>query len=233
MRLAAALLALVLCFSACEGGCGEAPADSGSSSGSGQTVSGNSGGGGGGDSAIPLTGGRRQAGKKEGDDNPLAAPKPETAPIRAAGDVEKSRPSASGAPDAPAGSGPGAVTALAAVRDVTPADFEAAVLKSKEPVLVLYLTSSCRPCAHVEFALGVMAKDYAGKVAFARMDLNREGATLLLPPGLRRLPLPAMAFYQGGSPLNIRQGIPVPTDSSSQLRGWLKRVADGRDVRLN
>lgn len=232
MKVAAALLVIVLCFSACEGGCGEAPKESGSGQGSGQTVSGGSSGGGGGD-AIPMTGAPRRR-EKGADENPLAAPKPENAPIKAAADVAGARVQNQGVSGtaSPAAPADGRVVS-AAVLDVSPADFDRLVVKNAKPVLMLYLTSSCRPCTKVEFELASMAQAYEGKVVFARMDLNQTGATTLLPPGLRRLPLPALAFYQDGSPLNIRQNIPVPPDSSSLLKNWLKRVVDGRDVRLN
>lgn len=223
MRIAAALLLLVLSFSACEGGCGETPKESGSSQGSGQTVSGGSTGGGGGD-AIPLTGNRRKA---AAGDNPLEAPKQETQAIRAAADVQN--PKVQG----PASATPPQPAVLAAVQEVLPADFDRVVLRGEKPVLLVYGTTSCRPCSSVEFQLGRLAKDFDGKVVFARMDLNKPGAYELMAPGLRRLPLPAFVFYQGGSPLNIRQGLPVPHDSSSLLGQWLRRVVEGRDVRLN
>lgn len=232
MKAAAALLVVVLSFSACEGGCGEAPKDSGAAQGSGQTVSGGSTGGGGGD-AIPLTGGQRR--QQKADENPLAAPKPETAPIKAAADVAGARVPNAGVSGtaAPAASATAGRVVSAAVMDVSPGDFERLVVRNPKPVLMVYVTSSCRPCSKVEFELASMAQNYEGKVVFGRMDLNQSGATTLLPPGLRRLPLPALAFYQDGSPLNIRQNIPVPSDSSSLLKDWLKRVVDGRDVRLN
>lgn len=229
MRIAAALLLLVLSFSACEGGCGEAPKESGSASGSGQTVSGGSTGGGGGD-AIPLTGNRRKA---AAGDNPLEAPKQETQAIRAAADVQNPRVQGQPGQTGPASATPAQPAQLSAVQEVAPADFDRLVLRGEKPVLLVYGTSSCRPCSSVEFQLGRLAKDYDGKVVFARMDLNKPGAYELMAPGLRRLPLPAFVFYQGGSPLNIRQGLPVPHDSSSLLGQWLRRVVDGRDVRLN
>lgn len=234
MRIAAALLLLVLSFSACEGGCGETPKESGSSQGSGQTVSGGSTGGGGGD-PTPLGRDRNKAAPNK-NNNPLEAPQPETQAIRAAADVQN--PRVQGQPGVNGTAGPASAAApqpgqLAAVQEVLPADFERLVVKSPKPLLLVYGTSSCRPCSSVEFQLGRLAKDFDGKVVFARMDLNKPGAYELMAPGLRRLPLPAFVFYQGGSPLNIRQGLPVPHDSSSLLGQWLRRVVEGRDVRLN
>lgn len=214
MRLLAALPAAVLILSAC-GECGEAPPTSAPQS-SGQTVSGGGGGGGGG-GVIPLN-----PRKKKGEDFAPSAPQPSA--VAAAGDVKgaaQKPSSAAAAPERPA-----------AVTDVLPADFDKTVLKSELPVLVLYGTASCRPCAQVEFQLGGLASQYAGKVAFARLDLTAPGAYELLPSGLRRLPLPAFAFYRDGSPLNIRQGLPVAPDASAHLKKWLKTVIDGRDVRL-
>ncbi|MDX6768968.1 MAG: thioredoxin family protein [Elusimicrobiota bacterium] len=211
MRVTAALLGLVLCFSACEGGCGEA-APAAAPESSGQTVSGNTGGGSSSGSEIPLNPRGEQT---------FAPAKAETDATRAAA------PPAAPAPAPAAASGQ--ATTLAALN---PADFDRAVIKSAKPVLVLFVTSSCRPCAQVEFALSGLAPDYAAKVSFARVDLNQAGAMELLPAGLRRLPLPAFAFYQDGTPLNVRQGLPVAGDASTHLKNWLKRVIEGRDVRL-
>lgn len=208
MKLAAALLGLVLCFSACEGGCGEAPPAAAPAEG-GQTVSGASSGGGGGGSEIPLTPRNRE-------DQTLAPTKTKPAGVKAA------------APQ-PAPATTGQATGLT---DLRPADFDRTVLQNVKPVLVLYVTPSCRPCSQVEFALSGLAPEYAGKVAFARVDVNQPGAIERLPSGLRRLPLPAFAFYQDGSPTNIRQGLPVAGDASTHLKNWLRRVIEGRDVRL-
>ncbi len=206
MRITAALLGLVLCFSACEGGCGEAPATTAPESG-GQTVSGTTGGGG--RRRDPLA--PRQRG-----DQTLAPAKTEAEGVKAA------------APQ-PAPATAAQATTLA---DLRPADFDRTVLKNTKPVLVLYVTPSCRPCSQVEFALSGLTPEYAGKVSFARVDLNQPGAFELLPAGLRRLPLPAFAFYQDGSPTNIRQGLPVAGDASTHLKNWLRRIIEGRDVRL-
>lgn len=214
MKRSAALLAAVLAASGC-GECGEAPASS-SSEGSGQTVSGTSSSGGGGGDVIPLT----PRDKKK--DDTFAPPKPE-APSATVGDATRR------AATAPAG---GADTST--LPHIAPADFDKSVKQSKVPVLVIYRTSSCRPCGQVAYEMSQLAPEYAGKVNMLSIDLNATGATALLPTGLRRLPVPAFAFYQDGSPLNIRQGLPITVawESRSQVKAWLKRVIDGRDVRL-
>ncbi len=224
MMRPAALSAVILAFAAASfsgcGECGEAPPTR-APEGNAQTVSGTSPGGSSGE-AIPLPG-RNET---------FAKPKAETGAITAASDVKGRTPAGAHAASTSTVAGTLDPKKLAAVTDVGPADFDKEVLKSKVPVLVLYGTASCRPCAQVEFQLGTLASDYAGKVKFTRIDIGTSEAHQLLPPGLRRLPLPAFAFYQDGSPLNIRQGLPVAAEASSRLKKWLKTVIDGRDVRL-
>lgn len=219
MRRLAPILAVVVCISAC-GECGEAPPETSKQS-EGQTVSGGSTGGGGGGEPPQLGAGDR--GKKK--DEPFAPPKTES-PTTAVGEAQKKVTAVN----------PAATTAdpkqLMGVPSVSAADFDKQVLKSKLPVLVVFGTESCKACSQVEFQLSTLAQENATKVAFARVDLNAAGTMALLPAGLRRLPLPAFAFYQDGSPLNIRQGLPVASDASTHLKNWLKRVIDGRDVRL-
>ena len=217
MRRLAPILAVVVCISAC-GECGEAPPET-SKQGEGQTVSGGSTGGGGGGDPTPLnTGGKKK-------DETFAPPKSES-PTAAVGEAQQKV-----APANPAAK-PADPKQLMGVPSVSAADFDKQVLKSKLPVLVVFGTESCKACSQVEFQLSTLAQENATKVAFARVDLNAAGTMALLPAGLRRLPLPAFAFYQDGSPLNIRQGLPVASDASTHLKNWLKRVIDGRDVRL-
>lgn len=111
-----------------------------------------------------------------------------------------------------------------AVKTVLPAQFEKEVVKSPLPVLVLYEGTACDACKAVQAALAELAPRYAGKVSFARVDVARAS----LPKGLSAKPLPAFAFYQGGYPLNVRQGVP----KSPAVKDWLRKVIDGRDVRL-
>lgn len=111
-----------------------------------------------------------------------------------------------------------------AVKTVLPNQFQKEVLRSPVPVLVLYEGAACDACKAVQAALSELAPLYAGKVAFARVDAARAS----LPKGLSAKPLPAFAFYQGGYPLNVRQGAP----RSPAVKDWLRKVIDGRDVRL-
>lgn len=218
-NIALGVLAILLGLSACEGGCGDPAPQQAPSSEGGQTTSGGSSGGGG-SATIPLT----PRDKKRDTTLAQATPGSGTEP-----DSVSAKPPAT--PKGPAEAKAPEVKKLPGVVEAVPADFGAKVLKNASPVLVVFVTPTCKACASVEFALSSLAAEYP-KTAFVKLDLTRPGGYELLPTGLRRLPLPAFAFYQDGMPSSIRQGLPVPADSSSRLKAWLKKVIEGRDARL-
>ena len=64
------------------------------------------------------------------------------------------------------------------VMELTDADFQSEVLDSDVPVLVDFWAEWCMPCKMIAPALEELAKDFAGRVKFVKMDTdsNREAA---------------------------------------------------------
>jgi thioredoxin 1 len=63
------------------------------------------------------------------------------------------------------------------VLKVTDADFPAAVVDSGRPSVVDFWATWCVPCRRLDGVLEEMARDYDGRVAFYRVDVNESGGT--------------------------------------------------------
>ena len=63
------------------------------------------------------------------------------------------------------------------VKHVTDASFDADVLKSGTPVLVDYWAEWCGPCKMIAPILDEVAKDYAGRVTVAKLDVDANPGT--------------------------------------------------------
>jgi thioredoxin 1 len=78
---------------------------------------------------------------------------------------------------------------------VTDDSFEDEVLKSPQPVLVDYWADWCGPCKMIAPVLDEIAKDYAGRLKVAKLNIDENQAT---PPryGIRGIPT-LMLFRKG------------------------------------
>lgn len=78
---------------------------------------------------------------------------------------------------------------------VTDASFETEVLQSSTPVLVDYWAEWCGPCKMIAPVLDDVAKEYAGRLLVAKLNIDENQAT---PPkyGIRGIPT-LMLFKDG------------------------------------
>jgi thioredoxin 1 len=100
------------------------------------------------------------------------------------------------------------------VRHVNDSDFNETVLKASGPVLVDYWAEWCGPCKMIAPILEEIAKDYAGKLTVAKLNIDDNPAT---PQhyGVRGIPT-LMLFVDGEV-----EGTKVGALTKSQLAAFL------------
>ena len=86
---------------------------------------------------------------------------------------------------------------------VTEADFDQKVLQSELPVLVDFWAEWCGPCKAVAPLLDEIAKDYAGKLTVAKMDIDENPVT---PNEYAVLGIPTMLLFRDGKLLDQKVG---------------------------
>lgn len=82
-----------------------------------------------------------------------------------------------------------------AVIVINDADFDAKVLKSGLPVLVDFWAEWCGPCRMMSPVLDEVAKNYEGKVIFAKMNVDENPAT---PSQFGVRSIPNLKLFKGG-----------------------------------
>ena len=81
------------------------------------------------------------------------------------------------------------------VKDVTDADFAAEVLKSDLPTLVDFWAPWCGPCRMVGPVIEELAKEYAGKVKFVKLNTDESQNTAVT---YRIRSIPSLMLFKGG-----------------------------------
>lgn len=97
---------------------------------------------------------------------------------------------------------------------VTDGNFEAEVLQSQTPVLVDYWAEWCGPCKMISPILDDVAKDYAGKLKIAKLNID-ENQDTPAKYGIRGIP--TLMLFKGG---NV-EATKVGALSKSQLTAFI------------
>ncbi|TAM48168.1 MAG: thioredoxin TrxA [Gammaproteobacteria bacterium] len=98
--------------------------------------------------------------------------------------------------------------------NVTDDSFEQEVLKSAGPVLVDYWAEWCGPCKMIAPVLEEIAKDYAGKIKVAKLNIDENPAT---PPKYGIRGIPTLMLFKGGHV----EATKVGAVSKSQLSAFI------------
>ena len=97
-------------------------------------------------------------------------------------------------------------------------NFQNIVLQSKSPVLVDFWAQWCAPCLAAAPVLEELAKDYDGKVSFAKVNVDENGP-LAVKYGIAAIP--TMLIFKGGQPVQQILGYKPKKELEKVLDGVL------------
>ena len=100
------------------------------------------------------------------------------------------------------------------IKTISDASFEADILPSDKPVLVDFWAEWCGPCKMVAPVIDEVAKEYAGKVNFAKMDVDSNQAT---PAKFGIRGIPTLILFKNGAIVSQKVG----ALSKSQLMAFI------------
>ena len=108
--------------------------------------------------------------------------------------------------------------ASANVLELTNDNFEQQVLKSEVPVLVDFWAEWCMPCKMIAPTIEELAKEYAGKVRFGKVDTdsNRE---ISMQFGISAIP--TLILFKGGQMAKKFVGLQQKADLKAAIDGLL------------
>lgn len=100
------------------------------------------------------------------------------------------------------------------IHHVTDTNFKSEVLESSVPVLVDYWAEWCGPCKMIAPILDEIAKDYAGKLKIAKLNIDENQKT----PGEYGIRgIPTLMLFKGG---NV-EATKIGAVSKSQLTAFI------------
>ncbi|QKT03434.1 thioredoxin TrxA [Ectothiorhodospiraceae bacterium 2226] len=97
---------------------------------------------------------------------------------------------------------------------VTDDTFEDQIIKADGPVLVDYWADWCGPCKMIAPVLDEIARDYAGRLKVAKLNIDENPAT---PPKYGIRGIPTLMLFKGG---NV-EATKVGAVSKSQLTAFI------------
>ena len=105
------------------------------------------------------------------------------------------------------------------IKVITPETFESEVLNSSEPVLVDFFATWCGPCKMVGPVLEKLSEDYAGKVKFAKLDIDTAEALAIK---YSVFSVPSMLVFRDGEEKGRTVGALPPTEISKKIDEYIK-----------
>jgi thioredoxin 1 len=103
--------------------------------------------------------------------------------------------------------------------EVSDASFEKEVLESKIPVLVDFWAPWCRPCLMAAPVLEELAKEYANKITFAKLDVDQNAQTAAK---YNIMAIPNLIIFKEGKPVSQIVGFKPKEELKKDLDAVLK-----------
>jgi len=97
---------------------------------------------------------------------------------------------------------------------VTDADFQSQVLDAQAPTVVDFWAEWCGPCRKVTPIIHELAADYAGKVRFAKLNVDENSET---PVRYGIMSIPTVILFKGGE---IADKI-IGARSKAEFKAWI------------
>jgi len=98
-------------------------------------------------------------------------------------------------------------------------DFKTTVLQSKSPIIVDFWAKWCAPCLATAPVLEELAKEYVGKIDFAKVDVDANGP---LAAKYAVTSIPTMLIFEGGQPVRQITGFKPKQELKKALDGILE-----------
>ena len=106
------------------------------------------------------------------------------------------------------------------IKVITADTIESEVLKSELPVLVDFFATWCGPCKMVGPVLEKLSDDYAGKVTFAKLDIDKAEALAIK---YSVFSVPSMLVFKNGEEAGRIVGALPPTEISRKIDEYINK----------